>query len=286
MAKEKKFISDKMDRVLLKEFIKKRTERAGFGGCEVSRTPMGTRITLQIERPALVIGRKGRSIQKLTREVKDKFDFDNPQIEVQEVKVPELNAQIMAEKLSTSLEKGWHFRRAGHSTARRILDSGARGVQIILSGKLTGPRHRVEKFIDGHIKHCGEEEKKWMHEGFSAAKVKLGIIGVTVQIMDPNAKLPDEITVKTPEPEEPEPEPEKEEEAEPEAEEEPEKDEEPEPEKEEESEEQVEEEPEPEEEEEEPKEEPEKEEEAEEQAEEEPEPEPEKEEETKSDPAI
>jgi len=257
LAKEKKFISDKMDRVLLKEFIKKRTERAGFGGCEVSRTPMGTRITLQIERPALVIGRKGRSIQKLTREVKEKFDFDNPQIEVQEVKVPELNAQIMAEKLSTSLEKGWHFRRAGHSTARRILDSGARGVQIILSGKLTGPRHRVEKFIDGHIKHCGEEEKKWMHEGFSAAKVKLGIIGVTVQIMDPNAKLPDEITVKTPQPEEPEPEPE-EEVKEPEAEETEEA--------EEEAEEQVEEEPETEEAEEE-------------KVEEEPEPEPEKEEE-------
>jgi len=187
-----------MDRVLLKEFLKERTERAGFGGCDVSRTPMGTRITLHIERPSLVIGRKGRTIRKLTSDVKEKFEFDNPQIEVQEVTVPELNSQIMAEKLAQSLERGWHFRRAGHSTVRRIMDAGARGCQIILSGKITGPRHRVEKFKDGHIKYCGEEKNKWMREGYSGAKVKLGMIGVTVQIMDPEAKLPDEIEIQPP----------------------------------------------------------------------------------------
>lgn len=204
LAREKKFIQEKMDRVLLKEFLKERTERAGFGGCDVSRTPMGTRITLHIERPSLVIGRKGRTIRKLTSDVKEKFKFDNPQIEVQEVTVPELNPQIMAEKLAQSLERGWHFRRAGHSTVRRIMDAGARGCQIILSGKITGPRHRVEKFKDGHIKYCGEEKNKWMHEGYSGAKVKLGMIGVTVQIMDPNAKLPDEIEIIPPKREEPE----------------------------------------------------------------------------------
>ncbi len=200
MARERKFVSEKMDRVLLKEYLKEKTDRAGFGGCEVSRTPMGTRITLYTERPALVIGRKGKSIRKLTSQIKEKFDFDNPQIEVQEVNVPELNAQIMAEKLASSIERGWYFRRAGHSTVRKIIDAGAKGCQIILSGKLTGPRHRVEKFVDGHIKYCGEEKKKWIDEGFATAKVKLGIIGVTVQIMDPNAKLPDEIEIKPPQP--------------------------------------------------------------------------------------
>ncbi len=199
MARERKFVSQKMERVLLKEFLQEATDRAGFGGADISRTPMGTRITLYAERPALVIGRKGKNIRQLTDEVKEKFDFDNPQIEVQEVNVPELNAQIMAEKLASSLERGWYFRRAGHSTVRKIMDSGARGCQIILSGKLTGPRHRVEKFKEGHIKYCGEEKKKWMREGYASSKVKLGIIGVTVQIMDPNAKLPDEIEIRPPE---------------------------------------------------------------------------------------
>ncbi len=199
MARERKFIEEKMDRVILKEFLQKQTERAGFGGADISRTPMGTRITLYTERPALVIGRKGKRIQEITDEIKEKFDFDNPQIEVQEVEVPELNAQIMAEKLASSLERGWYFRRAGHSTVRKIMDSGAKGCQVILSGKVSGPRHRVEKFQDGHIKYCGEEKKKWMEEGFAQAKLKLGIIGVTVKIMDPEAKLPDEIEIIPPE---------------------------------------------------------------------------------------
>ncbi len=195
MARERKFIKEKMDRVILKEFLQERTERAGFGGADISRTPMGTRITLYTERPALVIGRKGKRIKEITEEIEEKFEFDNPQIEVQEVNVPQLNAQIMAEKLASSLERGWYFRRAGHSTVRKIMDAGAKGCQIILSGKVSGPRHRVEKFQDGHIKYCGEERKKWMDEGFAQAKLKLGIIGVTVKIMDPNAKLPDEIEI-------------------------------------------------------------------------------------------
>ncbi|MFW5907764.1 MAG: 30S ribosomal protein S3, partial [Candidatus Natronoplasma sp.] len=199
MARERKFVEEKMQRVQLKEFLQKKTERAGFGGAEVTRTPMGTRITLHTERPALVIGRKGKRINELTEEIKEKFDFDNPQVEVQEVEVPEFNAQIMAEKLASSLERGWYFRRAGHSTVRNIIDAGAKGCQIILSGKLTGPRHRVEKFQDGHIKYCGEEKKKWIDEGFAQAKLKLGVIGVTVRIMDPKAKLPDEIEIIPPE---------------------------------------------------------------------------------------
>jgi len=199
VARERKFIKEKMDRVILKEFLQERTERAGFGGADISRTPMGTRITLYTERPALVIGRKGKRIREITDEIKEKFEFDNPQIEVQEVNVPQLNAQIMAEKLASSLERGWYFRRAGHSTVRKIMDAGAKGCQIILSGKVSGPRHRVEKFQDGHIKYCGEEKKKWMEEGFAQSKLKLGIIGVTVKIMDPNAKLPDEIDIIPPE---------------------------------------------------------------------------------------
>jgi small subunit ribosomal protein S3 len=163
---------------------------------------MGTRVTLTIERPGLVIGRKGGSIKFLERSVDEQFNFDNPKIEVQEVANPCLNAQIMAEKLASALERGWHFRRAGHSTVRRIMDAGAKGCQIVISGKLTGQRHRVEKFKDGHIKFCGEPAIQWMQEGFAVAKKKLGVIGVKVQIMSPNAKLPDEVEIVTEKPKE------------------------------------------------------------------------------------
>jgi small subunit ribosomal protein S3 len=156
---------------------------------------MGTRVTLITERPGLVIGRRGEAIKSLTRAIEEDFNFNNPQIEVQEVENPNLNAQIMSEKLANALERGWHFRRAGHSTVRRIMESGARGCQVIISGKLTGQRHRTEKFKDGHIKYCGQAKLDWMAQGFATAKMKPGVIGITVQIMHPNAKLPDEIEI-------------------------------------------------------------------------------------------
>ncbi len=195
MTSERKFVMENIRRFLLKEYLMEETKRAGFGGLDIQRTPMGTRVTLTIERPGLVIGRKGDTIKFLESSVEKDFSFDNPKIEVQEVANPNLNAQIMAEKLASALERGWHFRRAGHSTVRRIMDAGAKGCQIVISGKLTGQRHRVEKFKEGHIKFCGEPAIQWMHEGFAVAKRKLGIIGVKVQIMDPNAKLPDEIGI-------------------------------------------------------------------------------------------
>jgi small subunit ribosomal protein S3 len=196
--KDKRIIVENVRRVLLKEYLMNETRRAGFGGLDIQRTPMGTRVTLLAERPGLVIGRKGGAIKSLTEAVERQFKFDNPQIEVQEVGSPALNAQIMAEKLANALERGWHFRRAGHSTVRRIMEAGAKGCLVVIAGKLTGQRHRTEKFKAGHIKYCGEPRNLWMDRGFAAAKLKPGIIGVTVEIMDPRAKLPDEIEIKQP----------------------------------------------------------------------------------------
>lgn len=195
MASERKFVTEKIRRVLLREYIMSRVGRAGFGGLDVQRTPMGTRVTLITERPGLVIGRRGEAIKGLTRAIEDDFSFSNPQIEVQEVENPNLNAQIMAEKLASALERGWHFRRAGHSTVRRIMESGARGCQVTVAGKLTGQRHRREKFKSGHIKFCGQAKLDFMEKGFANARMKPGVIGVTVDIMHPDARLPDEIDV-------------------------------------------------------------------------------------------
>ena len=194
--KDKRIIVENMRRVLLKEYLMAETRRAGFGGLDIQRTPMGTRVTLQSERPGLVIGRKGGAIKNLTDAVERQFKFDNPQIEVQEVANPSLNAQIMAEKLANALERGWHFRRAGHSTVRRIMEAGGKGCLVIIAGKLTGQRHRTEKFKAGHIKYCGEPRNLWMDKGFAVAKLKPGVIGVTVEIMNPLAKLPDEIEIR------------------------------------------------------------------------------------------
>jgi len=196
MAIERKFVVEGERRMLIKEYLKKETEKAGFGGIEIQRTPMGTLISLLTERPGLIIGRGGKNIKKLTDDLAEKFDIENPQIEIEEVgnQAP-LNGQIMAYKVAAALERGWHFRRVGHSTVRRIMSSGARGCQVIISGKITGARHRTEKFTKGHVKYCGEVAKEVMDEGMAVAKKKPGILGVKVRVMKPGAKMPDEIDI-------------------------------------------------------------------------------------------
>jgi small subunit ribosomal protein S3 len=197
MTGERKFIRENTNRILIKEFLIKKIEGAGFGGMNIQRTPMGTRINILVERPGMVIGKSGSKIKELTEAIKDNFNVDNPQIEIEEAGgKASLNAKIMAEKLAEALERGWHFRRAGHSTVRRIMDAGAKGCQVIIAGKLTGARHRTEKFTEGHIKYCGETAREVMDIGYATAKLKAGVLGVKVRIMLPNAKLPDEIKIR------------------------------------------------------------------------------------------
>ena len=204
MTGERNFIRENTNRVLIKEFLIKKIEGAGFGGMNIQRTPMGTRINILVERPGMVIGKGGSKIKELTDAIRDNFKVDNPQIEIEEAgSRASLNAQIMAEKLAEALERGWHFRRAGHSTVRRIMDSGAKGCQVIIAGKLTGARHRTEKFTEGHVKYCGETARQVMDNGFAVAKLKPGVLGVKVRIMRPDAKLPDEINIRVPEKEKP-----------------------------------------------------------------------------------
>ena len=194
MTGERNFIRENTNRILIKEFLIKKIEGAGFGGMNIQRTPMGTRINILVERPGMVIGKGGSKIKELTEEIKENFNVDNPQIEIEEAgSRASLNAKIMAEKLAEALERGWHFRRAGHSTVRRIMDAGAKGCQVIIAGKLTGARHRTEKFTQGHVKYCGETAKEVMDIGYATAKLKAGVLGVKVGIMRPDAILPDEV---------------------------------------------------------------------------------------------
>jgi small subunit ribosomal protein S3 len=198
LAVEKKFVQEGFKKAMIDEFFLEKLERAGYGGMDINRTPMGTQITIRAEKPGLIIGKAGKSIRRYTKDLDMRFKLDNPQIDVQEVKRPELNAQMMASRLSNALERGWYFRKAGQSTLQRIMDSGAMGVEIILAGKLTGPRKRTEKFVAGYIKHCGKPVEELVDVGYARAKKKLGIIGVKVRIMPPGALLPDKIAIAPP----------------------------------------------------------------------------------------
>ncbi|MFC7234197.1 30S ribosomal protein S3 [Halosegnis marinus] len=196
MADEHQFIENGMRRTQIDEFFADELARAGYGGMELAQTPMGTQIVLKAEKPGMVIGKGGKNIRKLTTQIEEEFDLDDPQIDVQEVDEPDLNAQIVADRLANALERGWYFRRAGHTTIDRIMDAGALGAEIVLSGKVTGARSRVEKFNRGYVKHNGEPAEEIVDSGVGTAVMKLGTIGVQVKIIPPNAQLPDDFHIK------------------------------------------------------------------------------------------
>lgn len=196
MAIGRKFVNDGYVKASMNEYFAEQLSRAGYGGMELNRTPMGTQIIIYSEKPGMVIGKAGKVIRKLTRDVATKYNLENPQIDAQEVKKPELNAQMMASRLAASIERGWYFRKAGHNTLRAIMNAGALGCEVVISGKLTGARSRVEKFVDGYIKHSGNPVEHVVDEGFAVAIKKLGTLGCKVRIIQPGVVLPDSYRVK------------------------------------------------------------------------------------------
>jgi len=195
MADEQQFIEDGLQRTQIDEFFQDELGRAGYGGMDVAKTPMGTQIVLKAEKPGMVIGKGGKNIRKITDTLESEFGLEDPQVDVQEVDEPDLNAAIVADRLANALERGWYFRKAGHTTIDRIIEAGALGAEIILSGKVTGARSRVEKFNRVYIKHNGEPAEEIVDHGIGTAVMKLGTIGVQVKIIPPDAELPDDFEI-------------------------------------------------------------------------------------------
>ncbi|WP_297436769.1 30S ribosomal protein S3 [Thermococcus sp.] len=195
MAIERYFIRENVKEMLIDEYLEKELRRAGYGGIDIKKTPLGTKVTIFAASPGYVIGRGGRKIRELTRLLERKFNLENPQIEVEEIKNPYLNAKVQAVRLAQALERGIHFRRAAYSAIRAIMRNGARGVEIRLSGKLTGERAKSVRFYQGYLAKVGNPAETLVSKGYAQARLKLGVIGVKVSIMPPDAKLPDEIEV-------------------------------------------------------------------------------------------
>lgn len=197
---EKDFVTEGLRRTRIDEYLEKELERAGYGGMDVQITPLGTMVKVYAERPGMVIGRGGKNVRSITQTLKNDFGLDNPQIEVQEVTVPELNPKIMAYKIANMLQRGMHFRRVAYSTIRRIMGAGAQGVEVTISGKIRGSRSAVAKFVEGYIKKCGEPSTRFVEEGFATVQLKPGVLGIYVRIMPPNTILPDSVEILPPQP--------------------------------------------------------------------------------------
>ncbi len=195
MPLKKAFVARGIRMMEIDEFLASKLESAGYAGVKLQKTPLGTRIIVQAARPGLVIGKKGKTVKDLTNFLEERFDIENPNIEVEEVKEPELNAQIMAERLATGIEKGQHYRRAAYSIMRRVMRRGARGIEVIIGGKITSQRARVQKFREGVVSKCGTPWDDIVSYGVAHTITKTGTMGVRVLVMPGNVRLPDNVQV-------------------------------------------------------------------------------------------
>ena len=192
---EKDFVTEGLKRTRIDEYLENELERAGYGGMEIQLTPLGTMVVVYAERPGMVIGRGGKTVRNITQNLKINYGLENPQVEVKEVDVPELNPKIMANKIAAMLQRGMHFRRVAYTALRRIMGAGAQGVEVTISGKIRGARSATAKFTDGYIKKCGEPSIKYVRQGFATVQLKPGVLGIYVRIMPPEIVLPDKIEI-------------------------------------------------------------------------------------------
>jgi len=191
----KHFITESIKKTEIDEFLQKKLERAGYGGVNISKTPLGTHIVVYAMRPGLVIGRGGETIRELASILEEKFKVSNPQISVSEIEIPELNAYVVASRVAGALQRGVHFRRAGFWSLNQVMEAGALGAEIVISGKLRTERARYEKFKAGYLVKCGEPSIKYMQRAEVHVQLKPGIFGVRVMIMPPDAIFPDKIKI-------------------------------------------------------------------------------------------
>jgi small subunit ribosomal protein S3 len=184
MAVEKLFVKEGIKEAEVEEFLAKRFEKAGYSHTEIQRTPLGTRIVVYAHKPGLVIGRSGKRIYEITDEIKARFGFENPLVDVKEVENPMMDAKIVSQRIASALEGGINFKKVAHFYLDKVIEAGATGISIKIGGKLAGSeRSRFQKFKKGFVAYSGDYADTLVDKGYATASIKPGSIGIQVKIM-------------------------------------------------------------------------------------------------------
>tara|TARA_Y100000310_G_C20658542_1_gene803366 strand:+ start:316 stop:1071 length:756 start_codon:yes stop_codon:yes gene_type:complete len=196
---ERKFVAEKMKDFMVRTYLSKHLGTGKYSSILIKKTPLGEKVVIYTAKPGLIVGKKGETIKMLTRILKSKFKMENPQIEVSEIKNPAEDAQTMAEVIVTVLERFGpkRFKSTGYRTLQRIMDGGAVGAEILISGRgLPGSRAKSWRFYAGYLKKSGDVAVSQVKYGMSIANLKSGSVGVKVRISPKDIKLPDKIEIK------------------------------------------------------------------------------------------
>lgn len=193
---ERNVVKFKKEEFAVREYIKNSLGKGKISKVRIEYTPVGEKLIIATNKPGLIIGRGGEKIIELTNTLKTKFKLENLHIEIDEIKEPEFDAQINADEIALSLERfgPLKFKVIAYRTLQKIINAGALGVEIRLSGKLPGSRAKSWRFAQGYLKKTGDTAKV-VDRAQSKAQTKPGVVGVKVSILSPHAILKDRIII-------------------------------------------------------------------------------------------
>ena len=196
---ERKFVKENLKNFAIQEYITNHLTNVGHSYTKLQRTPLGEKIIICASRPGLVVGKSGANITKLTKELKEHFKLENPQIELLEVENIYGDANIVAEIISNSLERygSQRFKGVGHKVMTEVMKAGALGVEILISGKIPSSRAKSWRFYQGYLKKCGDIAIVGVKKAYAVAKLKTGVIGIKVSILPKDIKLPDRVEIQS-----------------------------------------------------------------------------------------
>ena len=193
---ERKIVAFKKEEFSIREYIKKSLGKGKISKVKIEYTPIGEKIIVDTNKPGLIIGRKGEKILELTSVLRKRFKLENPHIEIEEIKKPEFDSQLIADDIAVSLERlgPLKFKVIAYKALQKIMDAGALGAEIKLAGKLPSSRAKLWRFAQGYLKKTGDSAKV-VNIAKSTAQTKPGTVGIKVSILPPDAYLHDKITL-------------------------------------------------------------------------------------------
>jgi len=190
------FLSYGLKKVVIDEFLANYFKDSGYADVELYKTPLGHRVVIYAEYPGRLIGRGGTILKKIATILQTRFRLENVNITVSPVTDPDLNARVVAFRIVRALEKGIPFRRVIMFMIRRVMEAGALGCEIIISGKLRGERATYEKLKAGKVYKAGDPVDYIVDRAVARALLKPGVYGVEVVIVKPGVRLPDQVETK------------------------------------------------------------------------------------------
>ena len=177
-----KDFSDKLHEDLaVRAYLKKKLLNAGLARVVIERAWNSVRVTLHTSRPGLIIGRQGKEIEVMTKDITDLCKGAQVKIDIVEIRKPELDAQLVAEQIAVQLERRISFRRAMKRAIQTAMEFGAEGIRVRVAGRLGGADiARSEAYREGKVPL--QTLRVPIDYGFAEAETTWGIIGVKVWI--------------------------------------------------------------------------------------------------------